>query len=256
MGQIYLLANPLLTEPRTPAHIKPRLLGHWGTSPGLNLVHTHLNRVIKAVVYALCVRGPGHGGPAGLANSWLEDAYSETYPRLLAGRGRDGEPGVRQSPCSPRGAQPCRARDPGSIHEGGELGYSLAMPTGPRSTTRTCWSPVSSVTARRRRGRWPRSWHLNKFLDPVHDGACGAADPAPQRLQDRQPTVLSRIPEAELDGVPRRAATATAASSTSPWMTPTTGPPGAMADVFDRALDTALMSAPPRTACPSGCAGP
>ncbi|MFI6493014.1 phosphoketolase, partial [Streptomyces sp. NPDC050564] len=81
VGQIYLLANPLLTEPLTPAHIKPRLLGHWGTSPGLNLVHTHLNRVITARgLDALCVWGPGHGGPAVLANSWLEGSYSETYP--------------------------------------------------------------------------------------------------------------------------------------------------------------------------------
>src|SRR6476620_9510672 len=86
-GQIYLMTNPLLREPLLPEHIKPRLLGHWGTSPGLNLVYTHLNRVIKGRgIDALCIWGPGHGGPSVLANSWLEGSYSETYPDV----GRDG----------------------------------------------------------------------------------------------------------------------------------------------------------------------
>ena len=113
VGQIYLMANPLLTAPLRPEHIKPRLLGHWGTSPGLNLVHTHLNRVIKArELDALCVWGPGHGGPAVVANSWLDGTYAETYPDVS----RDGAghgPAVPAVLVPRRGAQPCRAGDPG-----------------------------------------------------------------------------------------------------------------------------------------------
>ncbi|NEE46437.1 phosphoketolase, partial [Streptomyces sp. SID8455] len=124
VGQIYLMANPLLTRPLTPEDIKPRLLGHWGTSPGLNLVHTHLNRVVKdRGIEALCVWGPGHGGPAVLANAWLEGSYSETYPdvpRTTEGMGRLFKqfsfPGGVPSHVAPE--------TPGSIHEGGELGYA------------------------------------------------------------------------------------------------------------------------------------
>src|SRR5690349_3475395 len=120
IGQIYLRANPLLTEPLKPEHIKPRLLGHWGTSPGLNLVYTHLNRVIKArELDALCVWGPGHGGPSILANSWLEGSYSETYPdvsRDAAGMARlfrqFSFPGGVPSHVAPE--------TPGSIHVTGD----------------------------------------------------------------------------------------------------------------------------------------
>ncbi|GFM95441.1 hypothetical protein Sfulv_02520 [Streptomyces fulvorobeus] len=129
-GQIYLMANPLLEQPLAPEHIKPRLLGHWGTAPGLNLVYTHLNRVIKAREQrTLCVWGPGHGGPAVLANSWLEGSYTQTYPdvtRDAAGMGalfkQFSFPGGVPSHVSPE--------TPGSIHEGGELGYALTHAYG------------------------------------------------------------------------------------------------------------------------------
>ncbi|HZX36943.1 MAG TPA: phosphoketolase, partial [Streptomyces sp.] len=125
-GQIYLLANPLLHEPLRPEHIKPRLLGHWGTSPGLNLVHTHLNRVIKARgLDALCVWGPGHGGPSVLANSWLEGSYTQTYPDVT--RDAAGMERLFRQFSFPGGVPSHVAPEvPGSIHEGGELGYSLA----------------------------------------------------------------------------------------------------------------------------------
>ena len=122
VGQIYLMANPLLLEPLAPEHIKPRLLGHWGTSPGLNLVYTHLNRVITTRdIDALCVWGPGHGGPAVLANSWLEGAYSETYPDVS--RDRAGMERLFRQFSFPGGrAQPRRTRDPGLDPRGRRAG--------------------------------------------------------------------------------------------------------------------------------------
>jgi xylulose-5-phosphate/fructose-6-phosphate phosphoketolase len=130
VGQIYLMANPLLAEPLRPEHIKPRLLGHWGTSPGLNLVWAHLSRAISVHDQAMmCVIGPGHGGPAALANTWLEGTYSRVYPsvtRDAAGMGRlfrqFSFPGGVPSHVAPE--------TPGSIHEGGELGYSLSHAHG------------------------------------------------------------------------------------------------------------------------------
>src|SRR5690606_26384616 len=129
-GQIYLLDNPLLTEPLRPEHIKPRLLGHWGTSPGLNLVYTHLNRVIRARdLEALCIWGPGHGGPSVLANSWLEGTYGETYPDV--GRDAAGMARLFRQFSFPGGVPSHVAPEvPGSVHEGGELGYSLAHAYG------------------------------------------------------------------------------------------------------------------------------
>eukprot|EP00456_Euglypha_rotunda_P051456 TRINITY_DN41564_c0_g1_i1.p2 TRINITY_DN41564_c0_g1~~TRINITY_DN41564_c0_g1_i1.p2 ORF type:complete len:178 (-),score=40.96 TRINITY_DN41564_c0_g1_i1:11-544(-) len=125
VGQIYLSANPLLREPLTPEHIKPRLLGHWGTSPGLNLVYAHLNRLIRKYhLDAIYMAGPGHGGPAILANVWLEGTYSEFYPDVT----RD-EPGMLRlfRQFSTPGGVPSHVSvpTPGSIHEGGELGYVL-----------------------------------------------------------------------------------------------------------------------------------
>lgn len=152
-GQIYLMANPLLREPLAAEHIKPRLLGHWGTSPGLNLVYTHLNRVVRQrELEAVCVWGPGHGGPAVLANSWLEGSYTGTYPDIT----RDGEgmaklfrqfsfPGGVPSHVAPE--------TPGSIHEGASWATRSRTPTVPRWTTPGCWSPAWSATARRRPGR-------------------------------------------------------------------------------------------------------
>ncbi|QQM46096.1 phosphoketolase family protein [Streptomyces liliifuscus] len=202
VGQIYLLANPLLTEPLAPAHIKPRLLGHWGTSPGLNLVHTHLNRVIKARgLDALCVWGPGHGGPAVLANSWLEGSYSETYPdvsRDAAGMHRlfrqFSFPGGVPSHVAPE--------TPGSIHEGGELGYSLAHAYGAAFDNPDLLVACVIGDGEAETGPLAASWHSNKFLDPVHDGAVLPILHL-NGYKIANPTVLSRLPEPELDALLR-----------------------------------------------------
>ncbi|HEX2507010.1 MAG TPA: hypothetical protein VHK23_01725, partial [Miltoncostaeaceae bacterium] len=126
VGQIYLLDNPLLREPLRLEHVKPRLLGHWGTSPGLNLVYAHMNRVIRARdLEAMYVIGPGHGGPAIVANAWLEGTYSEIYPEVSL-----DEEGMRRlfRQFSFPGGIPSHVapETPGSIHEGGELGYALS----------------------------------------------------------------------------------------------------------------------------------
>jgi xylulose-5-phosphate/fructose-6-phosphate phosphoketolase len=156
VGQIYLLDNPLLREPLRPEHVKPRLLGHFGTTPGLNLVYAHLNRAIRRRdLSAIYVAGPGHGGPGLVANAYLEGLYSEVYPHV----GLDEE-GLRElfRQFSFPGGIPSHVapETPGSIHEGGELGYART-PTAPRSTIPTCSWPAWSATARRRPGRWRRA---------------------------------------------------------------------------------------------------
>ncbi|KAF5990343.1 phosphoketolase [Streptomyces sp. WAC00263] len=198
VGQIYLLANPLLTEPLTPAHIKPRLLGHWGTSPGLNLVHTHLNRVIKTRgLDALCVWGPGHGGPAVLANSWLEGTYSQTYPSVS--RDAAGMERLFRQFSFPGGVPSHVAPEtPGSIHEGGELGYSLAHAYGAAFDNPDLLVACVIGDGEAETGPLAASWHSNKFLDPVHDGAVLPILHL-NGYKIANPTVLSRIPEAELD---------------------------------------------------------
>src|SRR4051812_19095956 len=126
VGQIYLLDNPLLREPLKPEHIKPRLLGHWGTSPGLNLLYTHLNRIIVGRdLSAIFITGPGHGGPALVANTWLEGTYSELYHHIA--RDETGMQRLFRQFSFPGGIPSHVAPEvPGSIHEGGELGYSLS----------------------------------------------------------------------------------------------------------------------------------
>ena len=132
VGQIYLLDNPLLEQPLSQVHIKPRLVGHWGTTPGLNFLYVHLNRVIKARdLDAIFITGPGHGGPALVANAWLEGTYSEVYPHISA----DGIGMQRlfKQFSFPGGiSSHVGAETPGSIHEGGELGYSLSATARPR----------------------------------------------------------------------------------------------------------------------------
>ncbi|MFB6825010.1 phosphoketolase [Streptomyces virginiae] len=201
-GQIYLMDNPLLTEPLRAEHIKPRLLGHWGTSPGLNLVYTHLNRVIRERGQeALCVWGPGHGGPAVLANSWLEGTYTETYPDI----GRDGE-GMRKlfRQFSFPGGVPSHVapETPGSIHEGGELGYSLAHAYGAAFDNPELLVACVIGDGEAETGPLAASWHSNKFLDPVRDGSVLPILHL-NGYKIANPTVLSRIPEAELDSLLR-----------------------------------------------------
>ncbi|MFF7240557.1 phosphoketolase [Streptomyces collinus] len=202
VGQIYLMANPLLTEPLRAEHIKPRLLGHWGTSPGLNLVYTHLNRVIRTRgLDALCVWGPGHGGPAVVANSWLEGSYSETYPDVsqdAAGMERlfrqFSFPGGVPSHVAPE--------TPGSIHEGGELGYSLAHAYGAAFDNPGLLVACVIGDGEAETGPLATSWHSNKFLDPVHDGAVLPILHL-NGYKIANPTVLARLPEDELDALLR-----------------------------------------------------
>lgn len=137
VGQIYLLANPLLREPLSPAQIKPRLLGHWGTTPGLNFIYVHLNRVIKKFdLDMIFVCGPGHGGPGVVANTYLEATYSEVYPSISPDA--EGMARLFKQFSFPGGIPSHVAPEtPGSIHEGGELGYALSHAYGASSTTPT-----------------------------------------------------------------------------------------------------------------------
>ncbi|WP_438490638.1 phosphoketolase family protein [Streptomyces sp. S186] len=201
-GQIYLMANPLLTEPLRPEHIKPRLLGHWGTSPGLNLVHTHLNRVIRARdLDALCVWGPGHGGPAVLANSWLDGTYTETYPDVT----RDGAGMARlfRQFSFPGGVPSHVAPEtPGSLHEGGELGYSLAHAYGAAFDNPGLLVACVISDGEAETGPLAASWHSTAFLDPVHDGAVLPILHL-NGYKIANPTVPARIPREDLDALLR-----------------------------------------------------
>ncbi|WP_328908395.1 phosphoketolase family protein [Streptomyces sp. NBC_00234] len=202
VGQIYLMANPLLEEPLAPEHIKPRLLGHWGTSPGLNLVYTHLNRIIRArEQQALCIWGPGHGGPAVLANSWLEGSYSETYPDVT--RDAAGMELLFRQFSFPGGVPSHVAPEtPGSIHEGGELGYSLSHAYGAAFDHPDLLVACVIGDGEAETGPLAASWHSNKFLDPVHDGAVLPILHL-NGYKIANPAVLARIPESELDALLR-----------------------------------------------------
>ncbi|ADI12419.1 putative phosphoketolase [Streptomyces bingchenggensis BCW-1] len=197
-GQIYLTGNPLLAEPLRPEHIKPRLLGHWGTCPGLNLVYTHMNRVISARdLDAVCVWGPGHGGPAVFAGAWLDGTYGELCPdvgRDLAGMARlfrqFSTPGGVPSHASPQ--------VPGSFHEGGELGYSLAHGYGAALDNPGLVVTCVIGDGEAETGPLAASWHSNKFLDPVYDGAVLPVLHL-NGYKIANPAVLARLPEGELD---------------------------------------------------------
>ncbi|WP_033823940.1 phosphoketolase [Kitasatospora sp. MBT63] len=201
-GQIYLMANPLLREPLRPEHIKPRLLGHWGTSPGLNLVYTHLNRVISGRdLDAICVWGPGHGGPAVLAGSWLDGSYTDTYPSVT--RDADGMAKLFRQFSFPGGVPSHVAPEtPGSIHEGGELGYALSHAYGAAFDNPALLVACVIGDGEAETGPLAASWHSDKFLDPVHDGAVLPILHL-NGYKIANPTVLSRLPEAELDALLR-----------------------------------------------------
>ncbi|MFG3308090.1 phosphoketolase [Streptomyces wuyuanensis] len=201
-GQIYLMGNAMLREPLRPEHIKPRLLGHWGTCPGLNLVHTHLNRVIKARdLSALAIWGPGHGGPAVLANSWLEGSYSETYPDVS--RDEEGMDRFFRQFSFPGGVPSHVAPEtPGSIHEGGELGYSLAHAYGAALDNPGLVVACVIGDGEAETGPLAASWHSNKLLDPVHDGAVLPILHL-NGYKIANPTVPARLPEEELDALLR-----------------------------------------------------
>ncbi|WP_049574977.1 phosphoketolase family protein [Nonomuraea sp. SBT364] len=197
VGQIYLLDNPLLGEPLRPEHIKPRLLGHWGTTPGLNFCFAHLNRVIRErdqdMIY---IAGPGHGGPAAVAHSWLEGSYTERYPDVT----RDAE-GMRRlfRQFSFPGGVPSHVapETPGSIHEGGELGYALAHAYGAAFDNPDLVVACVIGDGEAETGPLAASWHSNKLLDRERDGVVLPILHL-NGYKIANPTVLARIPETDL----------------------------------------------------------
>ncbi len=197
VGQIYLLDNPLLREPLSPAHVKPRLLGHWGTTPGLNFVYAHLNRVIRARgLSVLYVTGPGHGGPGLVANCYLEGTYSEVYPHI--GRDEAGLRALFRQFSFPGGIPSHVAPEtPGSIHEGGELGYSLAHAYGAAFDNPDLLVCCVVGDGEAETGPLATSWHSNKFLDPARDGAVLPVLHL-NGYKIASPAVLARVPPREL----------------------------------------------------------
>ena len=171
VGQIYLRDNPLLREPLEPGHIKARLLGHWGTTPGLNFIYAHLNRLIKARdLNMIYITGPGHGGPALVANTWLEGTYSELYPNVS--RDAQGMKRLFRQFSYPGGVPShCAPETPGSIHEGGELGYSLAHAFGAVFDNPELIAACVVGDGEAETGPLAAAWHSNKFLNPATDGA-------------------------------------------------------------------------------------
>ncbi|MDP3315143.1 MAG: phosphoketolase family protein, partial [Devosia sp.] len=200
VGQIYLRDNPLLTEPLTLAHVKPRLLGHWGTTPGLNFVYVHLNRMIKAMdLNMIYVTGPGHGGPGLVANTYLEGTYSELYPNV--GQDLAGLKRLMTQFCWPGGIPSHVAPEvPGSINEGGELGYSLMHAYGAAFDNPDLVVACVVGDGEAETGALATSWHSNKFLNPARDGAVLPILHL-NGYKIASPTVLSRISHEELDAL-------------------------------------------------------
>ncbi|HEX6464823.1 MAG TPA: hypothetical protein VFZ98_10230, partial [Vicinamibacterales bacterium] len=199
VGQIYLLDNPLLHEPLLPRHIKPRLLGHWGTTPGQNFIYVHLNRVITMhdldMIY---IAGPGHGGPALVANTYLEGSYTEVYPAVT-----QDEAGMRRlfRQFSFPGGIPSHVapETPGSIHEGGELGYSLSHAFGAVLDSPDLIAACVVGDGEAETGPLATAWHSNKFLNAAHDGAVLPILHL-NGYKIANPTVFARIPREELEG--------------------------------------------------------
>src|SRR6188474_1763601 len=197
VGQIYLLDNPLLREPLALEHVKPRLLGHWGTTPGLNFVYAHLNRVIRERdLDAIFVTGPGHGGPGLVANTYLEGTYTEVYPHV--GHDEEGLRRLFRQFSFPGGIPSHVAPEtPGSINEGGELGYALTHAYGAAFDNPDLLVCCVVGDGEAETGPLAASWHSNKFLDPVHDGAVLPILHL-NGYKIANPTVLARMPEREL----------------------------------------------------------
>ena len=198
VGQIYLYDNPLLKVPLTLEHIKPRLLGHWGTTPGLNFIYVHLNRIIKKYdLNMIYVTGPGHGGPGLVANTYLEGTYSEMCPNIT-----QDEQGIKKlfKQFSFPGGIPSHVapETPGSINEGGELGYSLVHAYGAVFDNPDLIVACVVGDGEAETGALATSWHSNKFLNPVHDGAVLPILHL-NGYKIANPTVLARIPKEELE---------------------------------------------------------
>jgi xylulose-5-phosphate/fructose-6-phosphate phosphoketolase len=202
VGQIYLMDNPLLREPLRPEHVKPRLLGHWGTTPGLNLLYAHMNRVINARdLNVLYVTGPGHGGPGLVANAYLEGTYSEVYSSI--GQDEDGLRVLFRQFSFPGGIPSHVAPEtPGSIHEGGELGYSLVHAYGAVFDNPDLLALCVVGDGEAETGPLAASWHSNKFLNPATDGAVLPVLHL-NGYKIANPTVLARIPDNELAALMR-----------------------------------------------------
>src|SRR6202048_1100245 len=202
VGQIYLYDNPLLTEPLRIEHIKPRLLGHWGTTPGLNFIYTHANRLIqKYDLNMIYICGPGHGGPGMVANPWLEGSYTERFPNVT----RDAEGMLRLfTQFSFPGGIPSHAapETPGSIHEGGELGYSLVHAYGAAFDNPDLIVACVIGDGEAETGPLAGSWHSSKFLNPAQDGAVLPILHL-NGYKIANPTGLARIPHEELESLLR-----------------------------------------------------
>lgn len=200
VGQIYLLDNPLLKQPLQIEHVKPRLLGHWGTTPGLNLIYVHLNRIIKKYdLNTIYIAGPGHGGPGLVANTYLEGTYSEYYPNISQDAGgiqklfkQFSFPGGIPSHVAPE--------TPGSIHEGGELGYALVHAFGAAFDNPDLIVAAVVGDGEAETGALATSWHSNKFLNPVTDGAVLPILHL-NGYKIANPTILARLPHAELENL-------------------------------------------------------
>src|SRR5579862_4658302 len=197
VGQIYLLKNPLLREPLTIEHVKPRLLGHWGTTPGLNFIYVHFNRIIKKYdLNVINITGPGHGGPGIVANAYLEGTYTEFYPHI-----RQDEDGMRKlfKQFSFPGGIPSHAapETPGSINEGGELGYSIAHAYGAVFDNPDLIACCVVGDGEAETGALAASWHSNKFLNPARDGAVLPILHL-NGYKIANPTILGRMTDSEL----------------------------------------------------------
>ncbi|MEG4289110.1 phosphoketolase family protein [Microcoleus sp. C2C3] len=200
VGQIYLLDNPLLKEPLKIEHVKPRLLGHWGTTPGLNFIYVHLNRIIKAQdLNTIYIAGPGHGGPGLVANTYLEGTYSEYYSNIS-----EDEEGIKRlfKQFSFPGGIPSHVapETPGSIHEGGELGYALVHAYGAAFDNPDLIVAAVVGDGEAETGPLAASWHSNKFLNPVRDGAVLPILHL-NGYKIANPTLLARIPQEELESL-------------------------------------------------------
>src|SRR5690348_12691137 len=197
VGQIYLLDNALLREPLRTEHVKPRLLGHWGTTPGLNLIYAHLNRLIRRHdADVLFIAGPGHGGPAMCASTWLEGSYTEHWPSVT--QTADGMGRLFRQFSFPGGVPSHVAPEtPGSIHEGGELGYALAHAYGAALDNPELLVACVVGDGEAETGPLAASWHANKFLSPATDGAVLPILHL-NGWKIANPTVLARIGDDEL----------------------------------------------------------
>src|SRR5882724_3661925 len=200
VGQIYLKDNPLLDRPLSLEDVKPRLLGHWGTTPGLNFIYTHLNRLVTEYdLNMMYVIGPGHGGPGIVAHTYLEGSYSEIYPHI--GQNREGIRKLFRQFSWPYGIPSHVAPEtPGSIHEGGELGYSLLHAYGAAYDNPDLIVACVVGDGEAETGPCAASWHSTKFLNPAQDGAVLPILHL-NGYKIANPTVLARIPPEELDSL-------------------------------------------------------